>query len=362
VRSASRPSRRLEPLAVLLGAVLGACAPDDDPAPGPRPPHPPRGRHVAYADDDWLVLLDVERVELPEGFRPPATPQVYTWSIQRVGEAATKAVMRMRHVYAHDAVTVLPDGTLGLTYLGSLVWVRADGPEPVPFDHWMSRRLEFDGGKQHVVGGTPRGLFLQDHAVRDYSAPIWFVPLEGRELAWERRVRVTKGEVSTQMPPYPALDRDLVACGSSVLDLATGARRELELEGLDHVRALGDGWAATYMGLVRVADGHRTEYPDARQGYYQVFAIRAGLAYAARHQSPLDGGDQGTLAVWALDVTGAAAPREIVTVSVPEAHTSFSHRDRPQALTFGAAELVWDRDGFWLFDGKVWRRQAWRAG
>jgi hypothetical protein len=362
VRSASRPSRRLQLLAVLLGAVLGGCAPDADRAPGPRPPHPPRGGHVAYADDDWLVWLDVERVELPEGFRPPATPQAYTWSIQRVGEATTKAVVRHRAVYTHDVVTVLPDGTLGLTYLGSLVWVRAGGPEPVLFEQSMSRRLEFDGGNQHVVAGTPRGLFLQDHKVPNYSAPIWFVPLEGRELAWERRVRVTKGEVSTQMPPYPALDGDLVACGSSVLDLTTGERRELELEGLDHVRALGDGWAATYMGLVRLADGHRTEYPDDRQGYYQVFAIRAGLAYAARLQSPHDGSDQGTLAVWALDVTGAAAPRELLTLRVPRAHTSFSHRDRPQALTFGEAELVWDRGGFWLFDGKVWRRTAWLAG
>jgi hypothetical protein len=251
-----------------------------------------------------------------------------------------------------------------MAYHGTFFWTPPPGAVPATVEPFADTRLLFEGRPQRVLRGSPRGLFIQEYALNSRQH-VWFVPLEGRDLRWERRVRVSREPVETSLPPYPQLDGDFVGAGRGVVNLGTARRYDLGIHEGHFVRALGGGYAAGFGETVRLEDGQRSALPDDRASYVQVFAIRNGLAYALRVRgwTGTTGQEPGDdrLEVWTLDLSGTRPDERIAEAKARDLPSSFAHLGGGQQLGVGPLRVVYDRQGFWLFDGAAWRRHAWRT-
>jgi hypothetical protein len=348
----SPPRRHVVPLALLAWICVLASREPARAAPPPPPAFDPTRVWLAYADEDWWVWVESTLIESTRHHR--AQSHERTYRLQRVGEAATRAVLRHRGTRGPRVLTVLPDGTLGVYESSQLAWVRPAGNEPIDYrSDTTPIDLIFEGNRYRPLRGDARGLCLQEYALNE-ERPVLFVPLEGRKLRWARRRKLV-GAVRVNDPPPCHFDDRHVACGGNVLDLVTGRVTKVDPPRFTHARALGSGWVAGFHQVLRI-DGGAPER-DLPHGH-QAFAIRGGLLYAALPDSGTGDGP-GQVTVFVSDPEAGGPPRAIAELHAEGIPSPYALLDRRQIVRFGPVHLVWGREGLWLFDGKAWRHQAW---
>ncbi len=332
-------------LVLLIATPLAGAAPAAAPASadwvGPG--------EVVWAGDHGVVLLESEAVPGTEGDH--VRPHRLRWSVQRDTSAERRLALEMTGVFRPGVVTVLPDGTLGVTTGDALVWV-PPGPAPLTdLEGAPSVRLDFEGKRWRIRAGDSRGVFLQEYALNQ-DRPVLFVPLSGRNLEFGKRVQVTDDRgVSVNTPPPALRAGDLCACGRDVLDLATGERTRLAIEPRWSLVALGSEHAADLGNLVRLSDGKMTPLPADGSAVFRAFAFRGRLAFGLRMEL-------GRTGIVAVDVRDG---RHAALLSVPHEQDSGwgLYARGGTAAECWPCRLFTTASGIYLHDGERWRVQPW---